>query len=438
MNFFLTGKPLSIVPWGIAFILWSLGGWLLSVHAFNLEKKGRFLIGSGLGMVLYVWLVNILGHFLLPWLAFSLPAIIVFLIGIFYAWKSEKPFFPWEDLLDWRLMLIFLLIVYVELQIGRGLGIFDDAQNTSLISLLAVGDIPPHFYMNATLRFEYHYGFQIFGASLVQLGKLFPWIAFDLAKAIMIAYSILFAGLLGMRYTRNLNSAVLITITFTFATGTIYLLNLAPAPILDRFNWTIKLVGPDPVVGMRFSDALREIITFDDLTPPLMFSYMNGITSWPFVMSQAGPSTFGWMILFLMWFLVPKNKKKENCWIFAVLFSVLALAWEIFYVLLFIGGMGIYVLSKIYRKEMDQALFWGLLMSMPIVLIQGGTLSGFLLSILGGSASAGVGNEESLSGFIFQWPPAIYSSRLGSLSIYSPVELLAAIMDIGPVIFFWF
>jgi len=61
---------------------------------------------------------------------------------------------------------------------NRGLAILDDYHNLPLVSMIAAGDVPPHFYLNPTNRLAYHYGLHLFSGSLVQQGGLFPWSAF--------------------------------------------------------------------------------------------------------------------------------------------------------------------------------------------------------------------------------------------------------------------
>jgi hypothetical protein len=57
---------------------------------------------------------------------------------------------------------------------------------------------------------------------------------------------------------------------------------------------------------------------------------------------------------------------------------------------------------------------------------------------LGGFTSTGVAPQPALDvlGFTLRWPPAILSSHLGALSLFSPIQLLVGIFELGPVVFF--
>jgi hypothetical protein len=174
MYWFRTGTPLNIIPWVLVSISWLIGGWLLATHVFNLEELERLIIWIGLGLLPYVWFVNVIRRWLTAVPAFVLAGILVLVIGVAFAWKSEMPFLDLSDFESYHLILIGLFLVWVFFRIDKGISLFDDRKNLSIISPMAAGDIPPHFYMNPGFYFAYHYGFQLFGSSLVRLGGLFP------------------------------------------------------------------------------------------------------------------------------------------------------------------------------------------------------------------------------------------------------------------------
>jgi hypothetical protein len=99
-------------------------------------------------------------------------------------------------------------------------------------------------------------------------------------------------------------------------------------------------------------------------------------------------------------------------------------------------------------------------LSIPIVLIQGGTLTELARDFLFGIESPGLLQTNAITGllasgttnllhatasvapsldflgFAFRWPPAILSSHLGALSIFSPIQLIVGLFELGPVILF--
>jgi hypothetical protein len=60
-----------------------------------------------------------------------------------------------------------------------GMAVFDEPKNLSIVSMMAAGDIPPALYECGS-RFRISLRVQLLGASLVRLGGLQPWSAFDL------------------------------------------------------------------------------------------------------------------------------------------------------------------------------------------------------------------------------------------------------------------
>ena len=145
MYWFRTGTPLSFIPWLAISLTWVIGGWLLATHAFRLEKRERLIVGVGLGLVPYLWFSNVLGHWLSPTPTFVLAGIIVLFIGVAFAWKGDRPVLDWRDFGIYRLILIGLVIAWVFFRIGKGISLFDDRKNLSIISTMAagvVGSIP--------------------------------------------------------------------------------------------------------------------------------------------------------------------------------------------------------------------------------------------------------------------------------------------------------
>jgi len=338
MYWYRDGNALSLLPWLLAFFAIWMGGWLIVSHVFRLQKRERLIIGMSLGIILYVWLINFLGHFLNPTLIFTLPAIIIPGFGFFLAQRrKEGSIVDWKDWQIWPWLLSGLFLFWLFAVLGKGLALFDEQKNLSLISVMANGDVPPRFFLDYPIKYIYHYGFQLFGASLMRLGGMMPWSAFDVAKAIMWSLSLLLAGLLGQRYVGKKWGGLMAATVLAFATGTRYLLFLLPPGLLLKADQAITLQGTSALIGKPFSQALSSGWTIDG-GPPIdyIFGFLNGIMD-PLVMAHQGPNLFSVLIFLSAWLLLSKVKSKWALPIFAIIFATWALAWEATYALFMVG-----------------------------------------------------------------------------------------------------
>ena len=444
MYWLRTDNPLLILGWLATAAVWTLGGWLIATHAFRLEERERLLAGFGIGMVMYLWFVNLLGHWVEATTTFIAAAFLVVGAGLAFAWKGERPILRRSDLRVWPWIVVGLILMAIFARLARGMGIFDEPKNLSIVSTMAAGDIPPHHYLNSTVSFAYHYGFQLLGSSLMRLGGLLPWSAFDLSKAIAGAYLFLMLALLANRYLDYPWAGLLVAGIMAFVTGTRFLLFLAPSGLMTQLDTLIRVRSPDVVVGMPLSQAIYQGVVLDDGPPaPFLFAFMDSF-GWPFVMAlHIGPSVFSFIILLLAWMLAPRMKGKAAAVVLMILFSFWAIVWESSYGLFLIAGllMAVFTLWN-QSRGMEKWVRWtiiALLLSIPFAVFQGGTITEAIRKIvfgLGNAASAASSEPASLGGFSVRWPPAIYSKHLGSLEIFSLRELFVAILELGPVVLF--
>lgn len=437
-------NPIEFLPWLLIAALWITGGWLLVTHAFRLDKRERVISGIGLGLITYLWTVNILGHWLPAQYAFTSAGILIFLIGAASTWKSKAPIIDLKDLKVWKVLLIGLILITVFVRIGKGISLFDEHKNLSLISTMAAGNIPPRYFMNSLINYAYHYGFQLLGASLMQIGGLTPWSAFDLSKALIGTLAVLLSYLIGRRYTNSELGGIVLAGALLFATGTRYLLLFLPPTFLQSIDPLIELQGSAAELGVSFSGTLTQPWVVDGGPPlPFPFAYMNGITSWPlFVAAQAGPSALAFSIFLTIWLLHDRTQGVISIFALSILFALWALSWETSYAL-FVAGWGVITIYQIWKhrdRRKVTPVHIALLISIPLAVIQGGIITEMVRSLLLPTSAAGIGEElltsTSLGGFFFRWPLAIVSSHLGSLEIFNPPKLLVGLFEIGPLIFF--
>ncbi len=452
MYWLRTGNPLDFIPWLVTALFWAVGGWLLATHAFNLEQKERPMIGLALGLIGYTWFANLLGHWLPSSWAFIAAGVCTLLLGLAFAWRGMRPILDWRDLTSsWSQFVAFLLIATVFLLISEGLSLFDEPKNLTIISRMAAGDIPPHFYLNADYYFRYHYGFQLFSASLMRIGGLLPWSAFDLGKSIAFALALVLVSLLAQRHSSKQWAGPIAAFVIAFASGTRYLLLLVPQIKLALLDSTIHLLGTSET-GAPFSQALIQGWPLDGGPPtPIMFAYVNGIFP-PLTMLHAGSSILSAAIIILLLLVFPRIAHRLTWVLLGIVLAYWALVWESSYGLFAIGGAIALVAGGIMHTRATKPAenwlaatiksivtypgFFALAVSVPLVLLQGGTLTEMVRQAAFGAADAGIGVEGAVSagGFSLRWPPAVFSAHLGALNIFSPGELLVAICELGVVI----
>ncbi|MCW5875362.1 MAG: hypothetical protein KIS85_00650 [Anaerolineales bacterium] len=458
MYWYRDGNPLSLLPWlAVMLIVW-LAGWLLASHAFRLQSRERLIVGLGLGLTLYVWLVNLFGRWLAPELAFSLPAVLLLVVAALVAWRSGAD--RWLDPADlriWPWLVVGFALFYLFMLWSKGLTLFDEHKNLSLISIIGNGNIPPEYLPGYVRKFAYHYGFHIVGGSLMQLGGMLPWSAFDLSKSFLWAITLLLAALVGCRYIGRAWGAWAIPALVALAAGTRYLLLILPPGFLLRADSEVQLQGTSALINKPFSEALVSPWLVDG-GPPMdyIFGFLNGIMD-PLVMAHQGPNTFSVLIFLLVWLLAPNLRKIGSAALLAVVLAAWALAWEATYGLFMLGLFGFAAIFFVQQRNLAlPQLRWGLaagVASAVLVLFQGGTITellreflfgyegpGLLQSLgLGVSSTlpiAGTAASSQFFGFSLRWPLAIVSAHLGPLSLFSPVQLIVALFELGPVFLF--
>jgi len=440
MYWFRTGNALdgiAIIPF---FFLFTFGGWLLSTHAFKLKSRERVVVGFGLGLALTLWFSNLFGRWLSPQIAFWGAAGAVLLLGLLSTIWSDRPFLDKKDLQVWPLLLFFMGITLLFTLMGRGLGIFDDRKNLSIISTMAAGDIPPHFYMNSGFLFKYHYGFQLFGASLMRVGGLFPWSAFDLSKGITAALAIALAYLWGWRVTYRKLGGVITAFVLTFASGGRWLLTLLPPSILSRAGAQLTLWGSGSSSASDLFEGLTSTWVIVNGPPvQIPFAFVNGIFQ-PFILYlQAGPKSLALVLLLLLLLIFRHRVNRIGLVVLTLLIALLGLTAEAEFVLFAIGLFTAFIVLRawrakpVWRVELRSAIIV-LVIASAIIIFQGGTITETVRGIIlpTGEVLAGIAGPSV--GFSLRFPPAIVSAHLGELRITQPGELLIGLMEIGPVL----
>ena len=443
MYWFRESNIFGFIPWLLVALVWTIGGWLIATHAFNLEKKQRLLIGFGLGMVIYLWLVNLMGGWFNIKIAYLLPAFLVLIIGLILAWRSGEPFLDLSDVKISPLFILILGLLAYSVLLERGLGIYDDYHHLPAISAMGAGNLPPKYMLNASFDYSYHYGFELLGGSLMQAGNMFPWSAFDISKSIVWVYSLILVALLLRKYLEKTWKVITGVILFILMGGTRYLLMLLPAGILKSLDAWITFIGVSQDLKLPFSKILFAPWYVGGGPPtPFIYGFTNGLNS-AYIANHMGEWPLALVILALLWLLSDKFTSYKAIPILSILMAHLALTYESAYGLIMVSLVLIGLYFKFKKSDFRSRTFWFFVIaaaiSIPFAVLQGGSL----LSIFKGIFLKAIGNQPAViihpdaeSVFSFQWPPSIFSDHFGALSIFSLPQLLVGLFEIGPILFF--
>jgi hypothetical protein len=427
---------LKIFPLFLLFLLWGLGGWLMTLRWFELESHERGLIGFGLGLVVANWLGNFTARVVPMSVAFWVSAILTLILGLLAAWPLSRDVFSGWRRVRWSGWLLFAAAVVVFTLIGRGLGMLDDFQNLPLTSLMAAGDIPPHFPGRPDTRFGYHYFLILLSVQFLRAASAAPWTALDLARGLTLTLAIVLTGLLAWRLTRNKLVAWISAAFFGLAGGTRWLLLLLPGTLLSRLSDGLTLIGSGQTTAENLFDALSrtwEVAGNGPIAFP--FAFVNGVNA-PALMTHNGYGVLPNVILLLLMLLAGRERTWKAGIPLVILLASLALANEVDFAILYLGVPLIAIVWLAQHRTLRlprSAWFWIAVFVLAgiFAMVQGGMATEILYERFFPSASQADSYFEV--GFSVV-PPAVISSHLGKLSVFDPLQLLAALVEMGPMI----
>jgi len=435
---------LELAQLGIWGLLWAMGGIWLAGSAFNLTKDEQLITGLALGLVLENWLANLLARALPVSLSFWTAAGLVFAGGLFFSILINHS--NLERLIKIRLFWgqIFALcsLALLLTLVGRGMAILEDYQNLPTISLMAAGDIPPHFALDPERVFNYHYDTLLLATQLDTLAGLYPWMGLDLARGLCAALTLLLGYLYTRRLTRSHLAGILAVLVGLFAGGARWLILLLPEPFLANLSANIFMLGTGSTSAPTFQAALMGTWQVDTGSPfPMPFALANGINPpwiWTFHAGGGAIAAVASAALLL-------THNRWQGWLGGVISTILVAAIALGSELSMVTIVGSLLLVAIIQKashrssNLPSSLRNWLVVAVAASIIaafQGGVLTGAVTDIfakvLPGTPG---GNSYFTGGFQFLWPPALLSTHLGYLAFNNPYQLSAALFEIGPLIF---
>lgn len=421
----------------------AIGGWLVVTHAFRLRKNERLISGFATGLLLFIGVANLFANLLPVVTAFWAAALFVLFLGILAGWQSKRQ--PWlniQDLRAWPQLIVLLLLIVLFAYIQRGLSLFDEYLHIPLTSIMAAGDIPPHFYLNPQVYFAYHYGIHILAASLVRLGTLFPWSALDLSKAVMIAFTLSLSWLFVKRLTRSNTAGLLGSFLISFGGGARWLLVLVPTSLLAWISAGVRMVNTGADTASNLMTALSSPWVIEGGgAVQFPFAFHNGMFV-PVIFQLGSTGAMPHMTIILLLLLSPRRRfSSTGILVLSLLFATLALSAEHLFALLWVGIVLAAVISLVVRRRRNvpvprkTIIQWVVVLTISAVLsvIQGGFITESLRSSLQSLLNRQVDSFNAY-GFSLRWPPALLSGHLGSLSLFDIRHLIVLIAVLGPAL----
>lgn len=443
MEWSRTGNPFEYASWLFLCSLWWFGGWWLVKYVFKIRPREQLLTGFGLGMSLFIAFSNILAHWLPLVQSFWISAVVLCLAGLAVGigQRNRLQLSSKDASVNIGLGLAFFILLFVFTRINLGLAIFDDNNNLPLVSRLATGDFPPHFYLNPAQRLDYHYGLHLFAASLVQVGGLLPWSALDISKAVSLSLLLLLVWLWFRRQVQPNKLVFFGTLFIALASGTRWLLLLIPENRLIKLSSQIQLIGSALTNGPELYQALVKPWIIEGGSPiPFPFAFSNGVSP-PIILAMTGYGALPYLTAVLLALLLSRKNTTIQKALLGLVFSSLALTGEHLLVMLWIGIFLAVVISWLAghpsRQKLAAALHWGwfLFPSLVIAVFSGGVVTEFLKRTFTSAGAAAQQPGIGFGGFSLRFPPGITSAHLGELSFFNPSQLLVAVLEIGPLIF---
>jgi hypothetical protein len=423
---------------GLWALLWFLGGWWIVRSAFNLRPNEEGLVGFACGLVIEVWLSNLLGRFIpVPW-SFWAAAGFVFLLGLILAflkgWRTvlRLPVIPSQ----WLLLII---LFYLFTAVSRGLAIFDDYAHLPTTSLMAAGFIPPRFALDPNVSYGYHYFLILFAAQTARIGNFFAWTALDISRGLSIALAILLSAVWIQRLTRSSFAGFLGGLFTAFGMGTRWLLLLFPGALLHLISPHIEMLGSAAQSAPDIITALTGNWIIEGGGPlPFPFAFANGINQ-PGILSFGPNGLIGAAITYPLLLTFNRWKSRLAPLITIILLAASSLMGETGLVL---SLAGLAILTLVYfiqhrtlRLPKSLWTWWGIFLAMVIVsVLQGGTWTDLFFGFFEKVSQGAVGDSYQTIGFSLMWPISVVSSHLGVLSLLNPWQLVIALLEIGPLL----
>jgi hypothetical protein len=423
----------EILPIGFWCMLWLVGGYGIARFAFRLPERENWMAGIALGLIVETWLANLLTLVLPAIPAFWTAAALTLVIGIVFS-LGHKPAEWIKTTIPWWQLVSLALTTWIFFAMSRGLAIYDDYAHLPTLSMMAAGDLPPHFPLDPTVSYGYHYFMMLFAAQIMRLGSLYPWNALDLARGLSFGLMIVLTYLWVARLTFSKIGGIVGAMMAAFGMGTRWIILLLPEGVINWLGQGMELIGSGRLTGATLLEAINRNWGIEGAGPiGYPFGFANGIVA-PGFMNHGPNGSINIVISLLLLLTFNRWRGWKGAGVTVVMLAASLLISETGTVLL-AGGLGVVMLVKVIQNRSiklprDLWVWAGVVAAGCIVgFLQGGALK---------DIAAGVLDPDAVSyqtvGFRLIWPPEIVSSHLGVLSLIKPGQLIVALLELGPAL----
>ena len=434
-------SEINLIPALFLLFIWALGGWLMTARTFNLPAHERGLVGLGVGLVSGTWMANWLARFVSPDFAFWGAGALTVIVGALMAWPLKQDVIPGKSF-RFRQWGLFVVIVIVFTLIGRGFGFFDDHQNLAPVSIMATGDVPPHFSYNPDLRFGYHYFLLLVASHFVRVAGAGPWTALDLARGLTLALTLFYGGFLALRITKSKTAQALSMIFMAFAGGARWLFLLLPLSLQRQLSSSVTLIGSGADSGPNLITTIYKYWKIEG-TGPLPFPFMFGSgldASFSLFHNGWGTSAITMTLLLVLMTGVIRSRKSAYIPVIIIL-AAMAFASEVTFAFIYFG-LFFAVFFWLIQKHKTEAknlflrlprslwLWIGIMfISGVLALLQGGMFTEIARGWIERQTSSA--SETYFKVSFALGLPTILSAHLGYLSMLNPLQWVAILGETG-------
>lgn len=416
--------------------LWMFGGLWLAQSAFRLARHEVLPVGVALGVLLQTLLVNTLAQLLPLPLSIWLAAALLLVGGaVALVLKDGVKSLLRIPLIPGQLLLLAFLFAGA-FAINRGLPLFDDYAHLPTVSILAAGQIPPHFPLDPAAPYAYHYFLMLFAAQPVRLGGLSPWVALDFGRSLAFTLGVLLMAHWARRLTRSSLAGWLAGISAILLGGTRWILLLFSEPGLQRLSEGVQLIGSGIATGPNLPAAMGNPWAIEGhLNVSYPFAFGSGFFSTG-IMGMLGPNSLMIVaVISLLLLTAARWRGRLAVAVTALVVAAFSMITEGELIFLF-AAFAILTAAAVVRGRslrLPARLGWWLAALAGGALLgvfQGGALFDVVARLLRGDNGA----SYHAVAFSLHAAPALISRQLGTLSLVKPGQLLIALLEAGPLI----